>query len=150
MADQGIKKVVVPKSSLPSLHGDGQDYLIRYRVVSEDKNRSSHWSPIYSIDVSPVDSIEYSVDVITNSLDPSKKSLQVIWTPAADQNQFDVYRQVNSGAWEFVITVGTNVWSTIIDSITTNITIAVQVPTFPKKRFTGATLFESQQIDLVV
>lgn len=150
MADQGIKKVVVPKASLPSLHGDGQDYLIRYRVVSEDKNRSSHWSPIYSIDITPVDSINYSVDVITNSLDSSKKSLQVIWTPEADQNQFDVYKKVNGGAWEFVITVGTNIWSTIIDSITTSISVAVQVPTFPKKRFTAATLFESEQIDLVV
>ncbi len=45
MADRGIKKATVQSFALPSPL-DGQ-YLVRYRVVSEDKNRRSHWSPIY-------------------------------------------------------------------------------------------------------
>jgi len=48
MADQGIKKVIVSKSSLPPAGKDGE-YLVRYRIVSEDKNRYSHWSPIYKV-----------------------------------------------------------------------------------------------------
>jgi hypothetical protein len=150
VADQGIKKAIVPKPTLPGLHGDGQDYLIRYRIVSEDKNRSSHWSPIYSLVVDNVDPIPYALDVITNSIDSSKKSLQVIWTPRIDQTSFDIYKKINNQSWEYVLTVGTNTWSTILDVSTTSIAIAVQIPTFPKQRYPGTTLFESNQIDLVV
>jgi len=150
VADQGIKKAIVPKPTLPAIHGDGQDYIVRYRIVSEDKNRSSHWSPIYSLVVDSVDPVEYSVDIVTNSIDPTKKSLQVIWTPRTDQITFDIYKKINNQSWVYAQTVGTNVWSTIIDNTTTSIAIAIQTPTFPKKRYTAATLFESGQIDLVV
>lgn len=51
MADAGIKKVVILKKDLPNYVGDNESlsYKVRYRVVSEDKNRVSHWSPIYSL-----------------------------------------------------------------------------------------------------
>lgn len=150
MADQGIKKAIVLKPSLPAIHGDGQDYLVRYRIVSEDKNRSSHWSPIYSLVVDSVDLIQYSIDIVINSIDPTKKSLQVIWTPRVDQVTFDIYKKINNQSWAYAQTVGTNVWSTIINNTTTSIAIAVQTPTFPKKRYASATLFESGQIDIVV
>jgi hypothetical protein len=43
MADANIKKVTIKKSSLPPIDHDSQKYNIRYRIVSEDKNRNSHW-----------------------------------------------------------------------------------------------------------
>ena len=45
MADAGIKKVIVQKKNLPSISGTNNKYIIRYRIVSEDRNRTSHWSP---------------------------------------------------------------------------------------------------------
>jgi hypothetical protein len=47
------KKVTIEKKQLPSLSPDGK-YLLRYRIISEDKNRNSHWSPIYSLDATKV------------------------------------------------------------------------------------------------
>ena len=47
-ADNNIKKITVLQSSLPST----SNYTVRYRFVSEDKNRTSHWSPTYEIDTS--------------------------------------------------------------------------------------------------
>lgn len=44
MADAGIKKAVIQNESLPLINTTLEGYLLRYRVVSEDKNRSSHWS----------------------------------------------------------------------------------------------------------
>jgi hypothetical protein len=44
-----VKKVTVEKKDLPPLSPNGE-YLIRYRIISEDKNRTSHWSPIYTLD----------------------------------------------------------------------------------------------------
>jgi len=41
-----IKKVRVPKASLPNISVDNEGYVLRYRIISEDRNRFSHWSPI--------------------------------------------------------------------------------------------------------
>jgi hypothetical protein len=43
------KKVIIEKGDLPPLSPNGE-YLIRYRIISEDKNRTSHWSPIHTLD----------------------------------------------------------------------------------------------------
>jgi hypothetical protein len=47
MADIGIKKAVVLSDNLPESPTLPEEYLVRYRIVSEDRNRRSHWSPIY-------------------------------------------------------------------------------------------------------
>jgi hypothetical protein len=54
MADSNIKKVVIKKSDLPNPVGNSTvlDYNIRYRIVSEDQNRFSHWSPITTLTIS--------------------------------------------------------------------------------------------------
>lgn len=49
MADQTIKKFRTPLSSLPPLSAETEGYSLRYRIVSSDKNRTSHWSPVYLI-----------------------------------------------------------------------------------------------------
>lgn len=53
MPDSGIKKTIIRSSDLPNLVGDNDvlNYNIRYRVISEDKNRFSHWSPIKNITI---------------------------------------------------------------------------------------------------
>ena len=43
-----IRKVTIPRENLPPIGSDNK-YLFRFRVVSEDGNRNSSWSPIYSI-----------------------------------------------------------------------------------------------------
>jgi hypothetical protein len=42
------KKVTIPVKDLPPMLPSGK-HLVRYRIVSEDKNRVSAWSPIYSL-----------------------------------------------------------------------------------------------------
>ena len=46
MADSGIKKYRVPYSSLPAINSISEGYTLKYRIISEDRNRISHWSPI--------------------------------------------------------------------------------------------------------
>jgi hypothetical protein len=50
MADAGIKKVTIPNADLPIANNQVGGYAVRYRIVSDDKNRISHWSPTYYID----------------------------------------------------------------------------------------------------
>jgi hypothetical protein len=47
------KKVIIEKKDLSPLSPNGE-YLLRYRIISEDKNRTSHWSPIYTLDLKKV------------------------------------------------------------------------------------------------
>jgi hypothetical protein len=49
MADSGIKQFRVPISEMPPVNSLTEGYSIRYRIVSDDKNRFSHWSPVYIV-----------------------------------------------------------------------------------------------------
>lgn len=49
MADSGIKKAKVLNQDLPIINSDIHGYAVRYRIVSDDKNRISAWSPTYYI-----------------------------------------------------------------------------------------------------
>ena len=46
MADAGIKKTRIKKEDLPPINVDVEGYALRYRIISEDKNRVSSWSPV--------------------------------------------------------------------------------------------------------
>jgi len=50
MVDSGIKKAIVLNNELPPINPETNGYEVRYRIVSEDKNRTSHWSPSFIID----------------------------------------------------------------------------------------------------
>jgi len=52
MATSGPRKAIVQESELPTLSffKDGTNgYRVRYRIASEDRNRFSHYSPIYTV-----------------------------------------------------------------------------------------------------
>jgi hypothetical protein len=49
MASEIIKKARIFENKLPAINSVTEGYEVRYRVVSEDKNRTSHWSPIFLV-----------------------------------------------------------------------------------------------------
>lgn len=49
MADSGIKKYRQEYADLPPISSETEGYSIRYRIISEDRNRVSHWSPVYLV-----------------------------------------------------------------------------------------------------
>jgi hypothetical protein len=50
MANEIIKKIKIAQDDLPTINSITEKYDVRYRVISEDKNRTSHWSPIVTLD----------------------------------------------------------------------------------------------------
>lgn len=60
--DEAIKKVKVPVNLLPPLAND-EEYLLRYRVISEDQNRTSAWSPVVSFNV------EFGINVLDGGVE---------------------------------------------------------------------------------
>jgi hypothetical protein len=136
MADAGIKKVIINKSSLPAISGDSQGYVVRYRVVSEDKNRYSHWSPQYKLSIDPVVTVNHALIV-----NQSSSTINLVWDPVQDITSFDVYTSIDNGPWVYSTTVSTTSYSSLINQSNNHIQLAVQVPTYPKKRYSDATLF---------
>jgi hypothetical protein len=141
LPDSGIKKVIIPKASLPQRSGENQNYAVRFRIVSEDKNRSSHWSVKYTLALTDVIGIDYRVAV-----DQTHDTITTVWTPpTGTRSEFDIYVKWDNDPWQFVSTVFTTSHATIIKTGAQYFKIAVQVPTFPKQRYDGSTLFESAQ-----
>jgi hypothetical protein len=126
MVDSNIKKNIILKKDLPSLIGNNTDlnYEIRYRVISEDKNRVSHWSPINTLGADttgdetgfdPSDPLETSIPYNT-LIKNSDHVAEISWTmpsllitnPTAEEKilqknqaaikQFDVYVQWQEGS----------------------------------------------------
>ena len=135
--DPGIKKVIDQKSTLPGYFGTDQQYILRYRIVSEDKNRTSHWSLQYKLDAAPQEQIDYSIVV-----SQTNNTVTVVWNNVKDVKEYDVYVNWDSAGWDYVTTVATTTFASLIAGSST-VQIAVQVPTFPQERFAGATLFET-------
>jgi hypothetical protein len=84
MADQVIKKVIISPSDFPPLNNNAE-YLFRYRVISEDKNRSSHWSTIYRLGVANrIVEVPISIDIAENNI-------IVIWDDGNDKPSYDIF-----------------------------------------------------------
>ena len=78
------KKVTIEKRDLPPLSPDGK-YLLRYRIISEDKNRNSHWSPIYSLDAT-----DY-IEAVSSSIEVTNTDVIVSWGNANERSSYDIF-----------------------------------------------------------
>ena len=83
MADPGIKKVRIPKNQLPPV-GDDNEHLIRYRVVSDDKNRASHWSPIFIVPAQDTEEVSGEL-IYTGGI------LIAVWGDELNRPSYDIF-----------------------------------------------------------
>lgn len=83
-----VKRVTVEKQSLPPLSPDGE-YIIRYRIISEDKNRTSHWSPIYKVNVTPF------ISSVSGNLLVNENLITVAWGETGLRPSYDVFIKFN-------------------------------------------------------
>lgn len=160
MSNPTVKKVIIKKQDLPALNGISQNYLVRYRIVSEDRNRTSHWSPRYKVNVEPeidrdkiTDGVPTPEPWIAHSVVASadKKIINIVWTPPANLKfDFDLYVKWGADAFKYVASMQTSSYTILVPSGYSAAMFAVQVPTFPKQRFIKSTLFESDPVSLVV
>jgi hypothetical protein len=141
--DKGIKKIIISKKNLPAFFGKTSQHIIRYRFVSEDKNRTSHWSPQYKINVLEVPNIEHSISANTEL-----NVVDVVWNAQQDMSAYDVYIKWENEEWLFISTVSTTLYSFLIKNGASGVQVAVQAPTFPKERFNQSTLFETELVSL--
>jgi len=75
MADSVIRKAIYRQDALPEINVDLEGYLIRYRIISEDRNRTSHWSPLFLVKPN------YNYVSGLTSIGKSADHVNVIWDP---------------------------------------------------------------------
>ena len=114
MANEIIKKIKILQKDLPTINSITEKYDIRYRVVSEDKNRTSQWSPIVNIDpeyiyvpgnisisssnITTVAWDSVSINIGANTIRKAKEyDIWVKWSKAA-----------GLGDWNYIERVSTN------------------------------------------
>ena len=118
MADQGIKKVIIPRSSLPPAGKNGE-YLIRYRIVSQDKNRYSHWSPIHKV-------IGKTLDKVTGSLENVGSIIMVAWETIPNISFYDIFISYDNSDYVYYGSYSSNNYS-IIKGSGSSISVKIQI-----------------------
>lgn len=98
MADSGIKRYSVKNSDLPPIYVPEEGYILRYRVVSEDKNRTSHWSPLFV--VKP----EYTFVLGSASVNKAGSIASVVWdavniTKVVGSNTYSISKSHEYDIW---------------------------------------------------
>jgi hypothetical protein len=133
----GIKKVIVRKSSLPAV-GDNNEFYLRYRIVSDDKNRTSHWSEINIAESSPVEQVNGSISLSGNIL-------IAVWDDEQLRPSYDVFVKNDSSSYVYHGTTSVHSYSFINEAIST-VQVAIQIEGKTKSRLSSLTIFESDPL----
>jgi len=124
----------IPKNQLPPVESDNV-YSIRFRIISEDKNRVSHWSPIYIIDsVTPT---TVSGDIVVNG-----PIITVVWGDEEGRPQYDVFVKFDSDPYIYHGTSPVHSYS-FLNEASSTVRVAIQVVGATKTRNAGLTIWES-------
>jgi len=140
MADKGIKKVIISKNDLPAV-GESNNHMVRYRIISEDKNRTSHWSPVYNL-------IAHAPALVDGAIEVGSKSITIVWTDSGefdDREAYDIFTKIDSGNWEFRGTSYVHGFTMIKPASGNEISVAIQAESYVKKRNLALTIFEGTE-----
>lgn len=96
MADSGIKRVIVPQVDLPTSGYENLKHQLRFRIVSDDKSRFTHWSPFFLIDN---DGVDLTPGFITPIPDPDPmvsiaNFVDIVWETPKPRNRryrYDIF-----------------------------------------------------------
>ena len=135
MADAGIKQIRIAKSSLPPINGNKLTYDFRYRIITEDKNRTSHWSPIYSADMQPVISTTGAISVATNII-------TVVWGDENGHPLYDVFVSFDGGLFFYHGTPSVHSYS-FLKTGTSTVQVKVQLISYNKEINEDLVIFDS-------
>ena len=103
MADAGIKKVIVTKDTTGSV-GPNNTHVLRYRIVSEDKNRFSAWSPTYTISGNAIGLVSGDINIVGNTV-------LVSWGDEVLRPGYDVFVGYGSGPMTYHGTTAIHTYS---------------------------------------
>jgi hypothetical protein len=136
-----VKKAIVPKESLPPVDSETAGYVVRYRIISEDKNRTSHWSPTFVTNAVPTETVSGALS-ITSSI------ITAVWDDELNRPQYDIFVKFDSGAFAYHGTSPTHTYS-FLNTGTTSVHVKIQVASSVKEVKESLVIFDSGVESLV-
>jgi hypothetical protein len=141
MADAGIKKVIIRKASLPALDSNKIGYVFKYRVVSEDKNRTSQWSPINVV-------LDNSVTSVAGAVQVSTSVISAVWGDELNRPKYDVFVGFDGATTTYHGTTPIHSYQ-FIKTGTTNVRVIIQVESSEKTLNASLQIYNSGLVSLV-
>jgi len=146
---RGKEKVIISREDLPAvskLSNGTYGYVVRYRIISEDQNRFSHWSPIRELAIpSP---LQVTGDLAINISNGGGQA-SLVWGDEESRPSYDIFVSFNGEDYFYHGTSPTHQYGFILESGTTSVQAAVQIESVNKERSSQIQIFESQAISLV-
>ena len=141
MADLGIKKVIIKKSSLPAIDFDSLGYIFQYRIISEDKNRVSHWSPINIV-------LGDTITAVSGALQISQTIITAVWGDEENRPKYDIFVGFDGLVPVYHGTSPTHTYS-FINTGTTNVRVVIQIEASIKQLSQSLQIYDSRSQALV-
>jgi len=135
MPDANIKKLRILKSSLPPVDHDTEKYNLRYRVISEDRNRTSHWSPIFNSDGSNVIGTSGAVSI-------TQEIITAVWGDENLHPAYDVFVSFDGDPFYWHGTSVVHSYS-FLNEGTTTVQVKVQLVSSKKEIKAALNIFDS-------
>jgi hypothetical protein len=142
---RGQEQVRIARADLPELSrlaNGSYGHVVRYRIISEDQNRFSHWSPITQLEVPAVTQVEGDIGVAGNII-------QVVWGDEENRPNYDVFVDFDNSGYLYHGTTPIHTYSFLSNISYSSVQVAVQVASIEKERASSITIFESPEINLV-
>jgi len=142
---RGQEKVVVPRDNLPpvsKLSNGSYGYIVRYRILSEDQNRFSHWSPVRELEIPLPLQVSGNLSIIgTTAL--------LVWGDEESRPRYDVFVSFDGNDYFYHGTTPTHQYTFLIEENVSTVQAAVQVESISKERDAQIEIFESNVISLL-
>jgi hypothetical protein len=136
-----VQKAIIQKEFLPPIDSNTSAYAVRYRVVSEDKNRTSHWSPIFVTNAVPIQSVSGALSI-------TETIITAVWGDELNRPSYDVFVKFDSGTFIYHGTSTVHSYS-FLNTGTTSVHVKVQIASSIKEVKAGLVIFDSGVESLV-
>jgi len=146
MPTSGPRKATIDKNDLPpviKLGTDSYGYLARYRIISEDRNRFSHWSPVFATPAFDTENLPGQVEGTINVVGTA---VTIVWDDEVDRPRYDVFIKFDSGEYFYHGTSPIHTYSIINTEGATDIYAAIQIESVNKERSSVLTICEVSTI----
>ena len=135
MSDSGIKKAIIKKALLPAIDSDNIGYIFRYRVISEDKNRTSQWSPVNLV-------TDNSITTVNGALQISQTITTAVWGDELNRPKYDIFVGFDSATPTYHGTSPIHAYS-FLNTGTTAVRVIVQVEASQKELYPSLEIYDS-------
>jgi len=142
MPTSGPRKATIDKNDLPpviKLATESYGYLTRYRIISEDRNRFSHWSPIFAAPAFDEQNLPTQVPGTINVIG---EAITIVWDDDADRPRYDIFISFDGGEYSYNGTSPVHTYSIINKFGATEIAAAIQIESVNKERSNVLTICE--------